>query len=164
MSEEKRGLCMNIRYLKNVLRKTRKMDDTIQLSLNSAKWESPGQARESQEQRCYRVKRELFQSWLNRDQFLKECISIAEEEIHKDTPSLKSSTFSPEEPLVSERLDPYAKTQEIRTSPPEEVRMALQSEQAVENIIRGQTWETLKNACPGMFGNWEADYSKNIFQ
>ncbi|WBW75044.1 mitochondrial matrix import factor Mix23 [Schizosaccharomyces osmophilus] len=159
MNEEKRGLCLNIRYLKNVLRKARKMDDTIQLSLNSAKWESPSQARESQEQRCNRVKQELFRGWLSRDNFLKECISVTEEELSKGTPSSNTIPIS-EKPLVSERLDPYAKEQEIKITPPEEVKMTLKSEQTVENIIRDQTWETLTNACPGMFGNWEADYNK----
>ncbi|EPX72102.1 caffeine induced death protein Cid2 [Schizosaccharomyces octosporus yFS286] len=159
MSEEKRGLCLNIRYLKNVLRKARKIDDTIQLSLNSAKWESPGQARESQEQRCNRVKQELFQGWLSRDNFLKDCIAVTEEELSKNSPSSNVNPTS-EKPLVSERLDPYAKEQEIKISPLEEVSMTLKSEQTVENIIRDQTWETLTNACPGMFGSWRMDYTK----
>ncbi|KAL2313148.1 Caffeine induced death protein Cid2 [Schizosaccharomyces pombe] len=165
MSEEKRGLCMNIRYLKNVLRKARKIDDTIQLSLNSAKWEYPeGKVHETQEERCQNVKKKLFEGWLSRDQFLKECQTIVRSQLDQDRNTSKSPLKSQQQlpssstTQVSERLDPYAKEVQVQLSPPEEVQIVLQSELSVEQIIRDQTWEVLTNACPGMFKDWRDTY------
>jgi len=163
--------CFNTRLLRDFLRLSRStIDDSITNNLNalltpstsspfspnSTSVRAPPTSLRRQpipSSSCSTFKdRVLFPTWSARTDVLTYCSHVATSPDPDDPelPSIQEQNKRGAERVVNERLDPYSGRFFPREPRTEQLAQLLRNENAVENIIRTRTWNSITERCEGV--------------
>ncbi|EFX02045.1 caffeine-induced death protein [Grosmannia clavigera kw1407] len=169
-------LCFSTVALRDFLRMSRAVDDTITQSLNAlvtparagfdpastatrvypSASPSHSSSRFSPSPSACRNFRDsvLFPAWQARDDVIRYCTGVAEaaEAAAAEKADKKDGlpdALDASDPRLTERYDPYIRRRRFAEVEPEADRLAalMRQERGVETIVRARSWEVLQNRC-----------------
>ncbi|KAH8598965.1 caffeine-induced death protein 2 [Bisporella sp. PMI_857] len=160
--------CFSTVALRDFLRMSRSIDDSITPNLNALFPPSPGfspqqyprtfHKRQLSSSACQSFKNQvLFPSWQVRSDVLNYCASVATSPDPDDPESVLRLVESERrrERVVDERLDPYSGRWFPKEARTERLADMVRQERSVEGIVRTRTWRLVGERCGEELRGWE---------
>ncbi|KAI5839846.1 caffeine-induced death protein 2-domain-containing protein [Morchella snyderi] len=153
--------CFSTGALKEFLRLSRSVDDTISQSLNTLSTPSrtPFDPTLTARLSPHRLpasactqftQRVLFPSWQARTAVLEYCGRVAEAEDPMDPAGVAVAAAAAAERVVDERLDPYSGRYYPKERRTEVLAAVVRGERGVEEIVRERSWRVVGERCEGV--------------
>ncbi|KAH9445637.1 hypothetical protein KEM48_004533 [Puccinia striiformis f. sp. tritici PST-130] len=149
------SLCSDISEFRRQLQRYRKLDDSINLSINRSfiLLDSPGQTSQSSSTQCEGFWKMLTASWLSRENLIRSCIDVVDRSVQERNDAIHRLSMDPTDPKnVPPLSSSKTKSQlEAEVYNAELKRRMIHDELTVESTIRKQTIQKFRTRCPESF-------------
>ncbi|RPA77172.1 hypothetical protein BJ508DRAFT_310447 [Ascobolus immersus RN42] len=165
--------CFDTTTLKDFLRLSRSLDDTLLPALNAL--HTPSRNTNTVRYTSHHlapiansvctdfVEHMLFPTWAARSKVLEYCQTVADgtEELDEDALRRKLEDEKAAKRVVDERLDPYSGRYFPRETKREVLDGVIRNEKMVETIVRERSWRLVGERCEGFGGEgWEESFGR----
>ncbi|KAH9455110.1 hypothetical protein MJO28_012521 [Puccinia striiformis f. sp. tritici] len=155
------SLCSDISEFRRQLQRYRKLDDSINLSINRSfiLLDSPRQTSQSSSTQCQGFWNMLTASWLSRENLIRSCIDVVDRSVQERNDAIHRLSMDPTDPKnVPPLSSSKTKSQlEAEVYNAELKRRMIHDELTVESTIRKQTIQKFRTRCPESFFSIPAD-------